>query len=174
MKTIIYFLLLQGLVYNLMPSGGFQKLLKVSMGMLFFLLLLRPIYQLISENTTGHVLLEMQEDSLLREYEAQMEHAGSEMQTFYQKKYEAVVEEQISEIAGEEGMELSVCNLYWAEDGSLEKLEVELGENVREIKEISLGAEAETQENPKLQKIKNEIIERYGMEEEAILIWEAG
>lgn len=191
-KPIVFFLLLECVVLNLLPEGGFRKLFKLCMGIILILLILSPVCQWTGgEIKIEEILNDMSRRSELRQYEDILMEKDEYLMAKYFEEYERVVRESIGEIAGMQGMHVYQCDLALDREGegmALKSIYVLVGyqedyqKEIEEIESIHILVETEdTQESgekngtidsPVILKIKNDIIDIYHIAPENLTVEE--
>lgn len=170
-RPLLFFLLLQGLIQNILPQGNFQKLFRICMGMVFLLLVLRPVYTFLREDDFNTMLNNLQSQQAVREYEEKVGQVSEWINEKYTKNYQEFLQKSVEEIVQAQGFLMTDCEVRVGTDGTLEELEVTVSSGgVREI-QVQVVTEKEI-ESPQALKIKNEIMELYELGEESIIIRE--
>lgn len=193
-KPIVFFLLLECVVLNLLPEGGFRKLFKLCMGIILILLILSPVCQWTGGGIKiEKILNDMSRRSELDLYGDILAEKDEYLMAKYFEEYERVVKESIEKITEEQGMHVYQCDLVLDREGegmALKSIYVLVGyqEQIEEIESINILVEIETKrgengedangekkekiDSPVILKIKNDIIDIYHIAPENLTVEE--
>ena len=180
-KPVVFFLLLETVVFNLISDMAFKRLIKLFCGIVLILLILAPAEKLMEvTEEPGALLKNAQLEQSVKQCEDMINYGDKYLMDKYSEEYEKIIEEDIRQITENEGLSLTECNI------SIEaEEEVKIKKIVLNIagKEEKKGAEdridiriyteetaGKISEEPEIIKIKNKIIDRYQVNEEDILI----
>lgn len=175
-RPVVFFLLLETVIFNLISDNAFKKLTKLFCGMVLILLILVPLEKLLGITGLPEELLKNEQlEQSVRECENMINYGDAYLAEKYSEEYKKIIKEDIRQMVENEGLALVDC-----------EIELETEETVK-IKRITLGISREEQngidisisvngnvkqisEEPEIIKIKNQIIGNYQIEERDILI----
>lgn len=184
-KPIVFFLILESVVFSLISDGAFKKLAKMFCGVVLIILILAPVGKLAGlTETPGDFLKNAQLEQSMRQCE-EMIHSGDEyLADKYSEQYEKIIRENIGEMVEKEGMRMAGCEISMDTEGEVKITKIALhitegGEadrqnNIADIQtDITISIkdnDRQVSEEPEVIKIRNQIMENYHIEEENIFI----
>ena len=180
-KSIVSFLILETVLLNLISNQGFQKMLRLCSGVILILLVLKSFKWLVDfTGTADSFLKKTQLDQTIRQCEDMIAEGDVYLTEQYTQQYKETVESGIRELAEQEGIVLNRCQIVLSENEiKLSRIELEIDTDDGTVQEsevekvhISLTeTEEQTEtESPDIIKLKNNIIDIYGIGEENIII----
>ena len=181
-KSIVSFLILETVLLNLISNQGFQKMLRLCSGVILILLVLKSFNWLVDfTGTADSFLKKTQLDQTIRQCEDMIAEGDVYLTEQYTQQYKETVESGIRELAEQEGIVLNRCQIVLSEGDEikLSRIELEIDTDDGTVQEsevekvhISLTeTEEQTEtESPDIIKLKNNIIDIYGIGEENIII----
>ncbi len=184
-RSVFVFLLMETLLIRLLPDAGFQKLFRITCGLILTGFILRGILIFQNQGAEAEDRLQYwQEVCGLQQYR---EAAGQpELEDFYRTEAETLMKERITNLVAGQGYVLQSIGIRWDEEGNPTELQLEIGkqadgnrefENGVELQpvqiqpvDISIEEETETQDmdDPSILAIRNELMKTYHLGEEAI------
>lgn len=184
-KPIVFFLVLETLIFNLISDMAFKKLTKLFCGMVMVLLILAPVEKLMGvTEEPGALLKNAQLEQSIRQCEDMINYGDKYLIGKYSAEYEKIIEEDIRQMTENEGMSLAECDISIEaeEEIKIKKIVLSIA-GKEEKKETEDKIDIDTNiniytkegirkisEEPEIIKIKNEIINHYQVNEEDILI----
>ena len=182
-KPILFFVILESLILNLISDGAFKKLAKLFCGFVLILLVLVPIGKTMGVmKSPGDFLKDAQLEQSIKQCEDMMNYSDKYLTDKYSEEYKKIVKENIEQIAENEGMMVTSCDISidMNEEIEIKKIVLVISEKEKAYKDtidvytdimISVTEDNEKiSEAPEILKIRNGIAENYHVDEENILI----
>jgi len=112
-KSIAFFLILSGLVYQMLPDSRFKKYVRFFMGLVLTLMVLSPLLNLWNlENVLVQAAETFSLDRSRLELQAELENGVGEQEAGIQREYQGMIQEKVTGIVAEKG--------YFVQDFSAE------------------------------------------------------
>ena len=112
-KSIAFFLILSGLVYQMLPDSRFKKYVWFFMGLVLTLMVLSPLLNLWNlENVLVQAVETFSLDRSRLELQAELENGVGEQEAGIQREYQGMILEKVTGIVAEKG--------YFVQDFSAE------------------------------------------------------
>ena len=112
-KNIAFFLILSGLVYQILPDSRFKKYVRFFMGLVLTLMVLSPLLNLWNlENVLVQAVETFSLDRSRLELQAELENGVGEQEAGIQREYQGMILEKVTGIVAEKG--------YFVQDFSAE------------------------------------------------------
>jgi len=112
-KSIAFFLILSGLVYQILPDSRFKKYVRFFMGLVLTLMVLSPLLNLWNlENVLVQAAETFSLDRSRLELQAELENGVGEQEAGIQREYQGMIQEKVTGIVAEKG--------YFVQDFSAE------------------------------------------------------
>jgi len=112
-KSIAFFLILSGLVYQILPDSRFKKYVRFFMGLVLTLMVLSPLLNLWNlENVLVQAAETFSLDRSRIELQAELENGVGEQEAGIQREYQGMILEKVTGIVAEKG--------YFVQDFSAE------------------------------------------------------
>lgn len=180
-RPVVFFLVLETVIFNLISDIAFKKLTKLFCGMVLILLLLVPIEKLLGITEVPEQLLKNEQlRQSIQQCEDMIGYGDNYLVEKYSEEYKKIIREDIRQMVENEGLTLADCeiDMETEEEVKIKKITLSISEKEEENKiniytDISVsvnGAAKQISEEPEMIKIKNKIIGSYQIEEENILI----
>lgn len=173
-KPVICFLILEAILMELVNDAGFRKLIKIFCGILILFLILKPAGLLLNlESLPGKILHDKEWEQELQDCENLIHSTDAYISQQYLEKYRKLVQQQITEIVENEGCELEDCEVIFDDANKMRELSLQIGDFHKEKIEVSVFCEEEWEKEEadrQMIKIKNQIIETYGLADENVRI----
>lgn len=173
-KPILYFVILEAVLLNIVTDKGFKKIIKMFCGIVLILLIISPVKKVLAffdgEKAYGN-LLKYDNGNIMNQYE-------EEYKKIIDVNIKSIVETQGMEVVeftpdytAEQGVILNSLKLIVKENTS--KLgEIDIKDTEISISDIEIVAEKEetSAANETLIKIQNDIMGTYNLEKEKVII----
>jgi len=179
-RPIIFFLILETVIFNLISDIAFKKLTKLFCGIVLILLILVPAEKLLGvTEVTEELLKNEQLQQSIKECEDMINYGDGYLAEKYSEEYKKIIKEDIRQIVENEGLVLTDCeiDLEPEEEAKIKKITLSISgkeeDKINIDKDISISVNGNTRqisEEPEIIKIKNKIIGNYQIEEENILV----
>jgi len=112
-KNIAFFLILSGLVYQILPDSRFKKYVRFFMGLVLTLMVLSPLLNLWNlEDVLVQAAETFSLDRSRLELQAELENGVGEQEAGIQREYQGMIQEKVTGIVAEKG--------YFVQDFSAE------------------------------------------------------
>jgi len=112
-KNIAFFLILSGLVYQILPDSRFKKYVRFFMGLVLTLMVLSPLLNLWNlENVLVQAVETFSLDRSRLELQAELENGVGEQGAGIQREYQGMIQEKVTGIVAKKG--------YFVQDFSAE------------------------------------------------------
>ena len=180
-RPVVFFLILETVIFNLISDIAFKKLTKLFCGIVLILFILAPLEKLLGMTKLPEELLKNEQlQQSITECENMINYGDSYLAEKYSEEYKKIIRENIRQIVENEGLTLLDCeiDIETKENATIKKIILSISEGTEENKinmytDISISVNGNTKqisEEPEIIKIKNQIIGNYQIEEENILI----
>ncbi len=180
-RPVVFFLLLETVIFNLISDIAFKKLTKLFCGIILILLILIPLEKLLGMTELPEELLKNEQlQQSIRECENMITYGDSYLAEKYSEEYKKIIKEDIRQMVENEGLTLTDCeiDMETEENVKIKKIILSISEegeddriNIYRDISISVNGDAkQISEEPEIIKIKNQIIGSYQIEEGNILI----
>ncbi|MCI8824376.1 MAG: stage III sporulation protein AF [Lachnospiraceae bacterium] len=180
-RPVVFFLLLETVIFNLISDIAFKKLTKLFCGIILILLILIPLEKLLGMTELPEELLKNEQlQQSIRECENMINYGDSYLAEKYSEEYKKIIKEDIRQMVENEGLTLTNCeiDMETEENVKIKKIILSISEegeddriNIYRDISISVNGDAkQISEEPEIIKIKNQIIGSYQIEEGNILI----
>ncbi len=180
-RPVVFFLLLETVIFNLISDIAFKKLTKLFCGIILILLILIPLEKLLGMTELPEELLKNEQlQQSIRECENMINYGDSYLAEKYSEEYKKIIKEDIRQMVENEGLTLTDCeiDMETEENVKIKKIILSISEegeddriNIYRDISISVNGDAkQISEEPEIIKIKNQIIGSYQIEEGNILI----
>lgn len=179
-KPIVFFLVLETVIFNLISDIAFKKLTKLFCGIILILLILVPVEKILGIAQAPAKLLENEQlQQAVRQCENMISYGDDYLTEKYLEEYIKIIKEDIRQIVENEGLSMADCEIEIdTEEAVIKKITVSISEKEDENqiglkKEISISVNGDVKqisEEPEIIKIKNKIVDNYQIEEKNILI----
>lgn len=179
-KPIVFFLVLETVIFNLISDIAFKKLTKLFCGIILILLILVPVEKILGIAQAPAKLLENEQlQQAVRQCENMISYGDDYLTEKYLEEYIKIIKEDIRQTVENEGLSMADCEIEIdTEEAVIKKITVSISEKEDENqiglkKEISISVNGDVKqisEEPEIIKIKNKIVDNYQIEEKNILI----
>ena len=103
-KSIAFFLILSGLVYQILPDSRFKKYVRFFMGLVLTLMVLSPLLNLWNlENVLVQAVETFSLDRSRLELQAELENGVGEQEAGIQREYQGMILEKVTGIVADKG-----------------------------------------------------------------------
>ena len=135
-RPVVFFLLLETVIFNLISDIAFKKLTKLFCGIILILLILIPLEKLLGMTELPEELLKNEQlQQSIRECENMINYGDSYLAEKYSEEYKKIIKEDIRQMVENEGLTLTNC-----------EIDMETEENVK-IKKIILSISEEGEDD---------------------------
>lgn len=179
-RPVVFFLVLETVIFNLISDIAFKKLTKLFCGMVLILLILIPLEKLLGITELPEELLKNEQlQQSIRECENMINYGDEYLVEKYSEEYIKIIREDIRQMVENEGLTLMDCkiDIETEENVKIKKITLSISEEEEDriniYKDISISVNGDAKqisEEPEIIKIKNQIIGNYQIEEGNILI----
>lgn len=189
-QSVVSFLIVEAFILNLVSDKGFRKLIKMFCGILLILILLNPIGEFLGlADSVTEAAGKLELDQMYEEYAREIEEGNTKLATYYRTEYENAAKVQIQASVEAEGLYMQDCKITTDETAANKITGIRLvvsetaeaSGDIKAVEEVviaesseiqTVSRETKTNENPKVLRIRNEIICMYGVQKEQIEIVE--
>lgn len=171
-KNIVYFYIFITAVLHLLPKSSYQKYVRFFGGLLLVILLITPIFDFFSNE--GVLLDKISYLSFWQEMDTmQLDVAGMEgaQKKAYMSEYESAIENDVALMAEENELYVNQVSVSLNEDYTIGEIRLSVSlESPGGIYLEKITQNDNSQEYPKVMKLKNKMIEFYQIESEQVQI----
>ncbi len=169
-KNLVCFYLLLTVILHLLPKKNYQKYVRFFSGMLLTILVASPILSLMGNE---EVLKErISQAGLFQELDnlkMDTEHLENTQKERYLREYEKALEMDVSRMAEQKQMNVSQARVHLSQEYEVESIEVTASLQEEESVFVQKASFADhMQEYPRVQELKQELMEFYRLEEAQI------